>query len=187
MYCSKPHPLLVPPDNDVAGRPTKYKTVVGREDKLKKAYNNVESGKLSIRRAAEEYGVPPSTLHDRVSGKVSFSSHSGPPRYLTDKEEIELADFLIGCASIGCARSKQEVLAFVQRVVISKGITVSVSKGWWDSFRKRHPDIVLRSAEPVSKVRLRATHPDIMSKYCQLLECTLEQRCQLSRKFRESH
>lgn len=72
IYRSKPHPLLYQFDDDVSGRPTKYKGVVGREEKLRKACNEVESGKLSIRRAALEYGLPRATLHDRYTGRVSF-------------------------------------------------------------------------------------------------------------------
>ena len=58
----------------------------------------------TIRRAAEEFGVPKSTLYDRVSGRISFGARSGPPRYLTDQEEKELVSFLIGCAKIGFAK-----------------------------------------------------------------------------------
>ena len=35
---------------------------------IEKAYEAVAAGKMCVQRAAEEYGVPKSTLHDRVSG-----------------------------------------------------------------------------------------------------------------------
>ena len=34
-------------------------------------------GKLSLRHAAEEYGIATSTLHDKVSGKVDIDAKSG--------------------------------------------------------------------------------------------------------------
>ena len=41
-----------------------------------------------------QYSFPTSTLSDRVSGPVSFNSHSGPTSYLTDDaEEEELVSF----------------------------------------------------------------------------------------------
>lgn len=50
----------------------------------------------SVRRAAETYGVPKSTLQDRVSGKVPFGAKSGPLSYLTEEED-ELDSFLTSC------------------------------------------------------------------------------------------
>ena len=45
----------------------------------------VEEG-VSVRRAAEMYGVPKSTLHDRIAGKVDFYATSRPKLYLTVAE-----------------------------------------------------------------------------------------------------
>ena len=55
----------------------------------------------TIRRAAEEFGVPKWTLYDLVSGHVAFEARSGPPHYLNDQEEKQLVNFLIGCAKVG--------------------------------------------------------------------------------------
>ena len=60
----------------------------------------------SIRGTDESYGIPKSTLHDRVSGKVVFGAKSGPPAYLNEEEE-EIVSFLKACATIGYARSKK--------------------------------------------------------------------------------
>lgn len=66
------------------GRPHEYKT--WHPDRLTKAYEAVMKSGYSVRRAAEEYEVPHSTLHDRVSGRIKLGATSGPPRYLTDEE-----------------------------------------------------------------------------------------------------
>ena len=49
---------------------------------------------VTIRRVAEVYNIPRSTLHDHVSGKVLLGTNSGPQKYLSDVEENELGDFL---------------------------------------------------------------------------------------------
>ena len=41
--------------------------------------------------------------------------------YLTDEEEEELEDFLIGCASVGYARSRYQVMQLVGEVVLPQG------------------------------------------------------------------
>ena len=77
----------------------------------------VEQTGTSIREAAKMFDVPPSTLHDRVSGKVSHGKKSGPIPYLTFAEEEELISFLKKCADIGYPHTKPQVLALVQRIV----------------------------------------------------------------------
>lgn len=68
---------------------------------MKLACKAVVSDGWTIRKAAEAFSVPRSTLYDRISGQVGFGAESGPSRYLTNQEEKELAKFLIGCAKIG--------------------------------------------------------------------------------------
>ena len=78
---------------------------------MDKACEAVQAGKMSIRMAAEQYGVPKSTLHDKVAGKAPMNTKSGSKTYLTDEEEASLVEFLIGCASVGYAKSRREVQA----------------------------------------------------------------------------
>ena len=80
---------------------TKYKD--WDEERLMMAVKAVQDMGYSVRRAAEEHGVPKSTLHDRVSGKHLTGLKSGPEKYLTDEEEMELEEFLMGCTSVGFA------------------------------------------------------------------------------------
>ena len=103
-----------------------------------------------MRRAAEEYQVPRSTLHDRVSGRVQHGVTSGPPRYLSDEEEEELSEFICNCAKVGYARTRLQVMALVQQTLKDKGLDVQVTNGWWESFKRRNPKLALRTAEPLS-------------------------------------
>ena len=60
---------------------------------------------MSIRRAAEQYAVPKSSLGDRTTGKVLVDATCGPATYLSAREEEELVVFLTRCAAIGYAKS----------------------------------------------------------------------------------
>ncbi len=71
---------------------------------MEKAVCAVVGGELSIRRAAQQYNVPRSTLGDHVSGRVQPGAVCGPPKYLSTSEEEELAMFLCRCGGIGYAR-----------------------------------------------------------------------------------
>ncbi len=144
-------------------------------DQLQLAYNAVVKRGLSVRRAAEEYRIPRSTLHDRISGKVAFGARSGPPAYLT--QETELEEFLCNCAKVGYTRTRLQVIALVQHVHCSKGkgLNATVSNGWWESFQRRHTKVKLRTAEPVAYARVVSSSPAILDYYFDLLESTLEE------------
>ena len=142
---------------------------------MKGAYAAVKSDEYSVRDASIMFGIPYSTLHDRVTGKVQFGSHSGPRRFLDDAEETELVNFLCGAASMGFARSKKEVICIVEEVLAAKGTPKKVSNGWWESFCGRHPQLCIRTAEKLSYARLKATDPVVLDRYFDLLETTLEE------------
>lgn len=125
----------------MCARPLAVPLVTGRsrrqwsKDVMESALRDVTSGKLTVRRAALEHNVPKSTLHNRVTGKVLPGAVGGPPRYLTDEEELVL--WLEGCAEVGCAKSVREIRAVVGAIVAKKQNLeqVAVSHGWWDRFR----------------------------------------------------
>ena len=146
---------------------------VWSNESMEMAIDSVKRQELSVRRAAEVYSIPKSTLHDRISGKVVHGVCSGPEPYLTATEENELVQFLIKCASMGFARSKKQIFDIVNRVLESKGKSVKVSNGWWQSFRSRHPNMVIRTSEPFSYIRAISSSPDIINHYFDLLESTI--------------
>ena len=71
-------------------------------------------------------GIPRSTLHDHISGKVKQYAKQGPKPYLTAEEEEELANFLLRCARIGYPHTQQQIIGIVQEIVNSKDIGVVV-------------------------------------------------------------
>jgi len=52
---------------------------------------------------------------------------------------------------------------------------VCVTMGWWNSFRKRHPKLTLRSASRLAYCRAVAQDPEVFRNYFDLLEETLSQ------------
>ena len=64
----------------------------GQRDSLDKAVVAVEKG-MSIRGAAERFGIPRSTLYDHATGRIQPHAKPGPTPYLIIEEEEELASF----------------------------------------------------------------------------------------------
>ena len=125
---------------------------------------------VSIRKAAEMYGVPKSTLGDRVSGRVMEGVQSG--WYLTDEEEEEVVSFITGCASIGYPKTVKEILAITQRILTARGIK-KLTYGWWESFRKIHSNLSLRTPAAMTRPRLIASNHVVLDHYFDMLEETL--------------
>lgn len=119
------------------------------------------------------YGIPRSTLGDRITGRVLEGSKSGPLRYLSEQEEAELITFIIGCAEIGYPKTVKDILALVQKILLSRRIYREVTYGWWEGFRKRHQELSLRVASTISKARALASNQEVMDRYFDLLEETL--------------
>ena len=134
-----------------------------------------KQGGLSYRRAAAMYAIPTTTLYDHMCGNVELGAKPGPKRYLTGDEEEELAWFLLELAKIGYPRTKNQTLALVQQMVDSKGIQKTVSNGWWERFLRRHSELSLRAAVPLSLARAMATDGDVFQKYFDILEDCLIQ------------
>ena len=140
---------------------------------MSKAVVAVEQGGDSIRRAADKYGVPRSTLHDHVSGKVEHGAKPGRDAYLSLEEEEELVSFLVKCARIGYPHTRKQVMALVQEIVSEKGVCTIISEGWWQRFKQRHQNITLGIAAPFSYARAMASDRESLNRYFDLLEDTL--------------
>ena len=69
----------------------------------------------------------------------------------------------------------------VDRVLESKGKNVKVSNGWWQSFRNRNPNMILRTSESLSYIRAVSSSPEIINHYFDLLESTIVDNCLLGK------
>ena len=87
---SKSAPAVLCVDKIVPKRPMRW-----TDEAMRAAMDLVKSGKYSISCAAKLYGIPNSTLHDRISGKVLHGQKPGRKRYFSAAEENEMANFFL--------------------------------------------------------------------------------------------
>ena len=89
---------------------------LNRLEKLRKWSNEsmlgdlkvVHEGRMGVNRAALSYGVPCTTLKDRVAGRVLHGSNFGQQPYLTTEEEKELVDVLITSNKMGYGKQEDK-------------------------------------------------------------------------------
>ena len=109
------------------------------------AIEAVKDGTMSINKSALLHGVPPTTLKDRLSGRVKQGAKPGSRPYLNNQEERALADHLIKAAKIGYDKTRKEVKSIVERVAEEKHCLrgTQVTDGWWTKFLQRQPQLSL--------------------------------------------
>ena len=169
-YCSKNRQVEGPKVNQ---RPLVYKH--WDVDVILDACDAKKKSGLSQTRIAADYGIPRSTFGDYYRGKTLPGGRSGPSKYLNDAEEAELVRFILKCALLGLSKSRPDVISMAQKVCDRKKLGVQVTHGWWDGFRKRHPELVLRVPAKLSLARAKATDPEVITNYFNMLEQVLEE------------
>ena len=155
----------------VSHRPATYKSWT--EEKIRLACDAVTLQGFNYRRAELEFGVPKSTICDRISGKSLPGATSGPQRYLTENEEKELVHFIKESARVGYARTRHQIIAIVEEVLKANHYKSSITSGWWYSFMRRHPELTIRTAEKLTYARAIAQDQSTLDHYFDLLEQTL--------------
>jgi len=144
------------------------------------AMTAVTSNEMGVNEAAAQHNVPPTTLKNRLSGRVKHGTKPGPRGYLTTEEEEELSEFLIDCCKMGNGKTKKEIIQTVKRLVEKKRSKEGLplvkfnGEGWWSRFMKRHPELSLRSSDPLSHCRSSAVSQPALDHYFGLLKKTLE-------------
>ena len=103
------------------------------DEEMAAAISAVKNG-MTIKRPAKEHGVPPSTLRDRINGRVVHGTKPGPRPYLSLDEEKELGSFLKSCANLGYSKTRRAVMHIVQSAVAEKGLLKELSTGWCKRF-----------------------------------------------------
>jgi hypothetical protein len=119
---------------------------------LESAKNAVKSQSMSQYRAAKEFNVPRSTLHDKLNEKYSGGKPGKKPIF-TESEEGQLSDFIVECAERGYPLTRARVLCIACEMlqIKSDGKAVQPGAKWFKGFLRRNPGIATRTAQKVSR------------------------------------
>ena len=139
---------------------------------MRDAMEAASSGNISINKASELYGVPKTTLKDRLSRQVVHGTKPGPKPYLRPEEEKELVDRLTKLSDVGLPKTRREVMQIAENVDTAKRMlkATHISGGWWRRFLERNPGMSLQASDATAGVRIDAIDEENMKKYFDLLE-----------------
>ncbi|KAJ8304124.1 hypothetical protein KUTeg_017707 [Tegillarca granosa] len=137
------------------------RTVDGPGPLTWKAFENaintmIQAQQISLRKASKVYGIPRSTLSDKVNYKTPIKPSKRT--ILTEAEETRLVGWISEMSRIGFGRTKQELLTTVKNILDKDGRPNPFTdnrpgKDWYYAFVKRHPELSMRTTMQLAKER----------------------------------
>jgi hypothetical protein len=139
--------------------------------KMTEAVDKVKNERCSISNAAKEFGVPRSTLSDRLN--KNLRPRSGPPTLFTASEEKILENFIINLSRQHIPLTIHELIHllsdhinFERRIEAERRgertdnvelCDYKLSRHWFTLFKLRHPSISVRVPVAISLSRQQPT------------------------------
>ncbi|XP_068620954.1 uncharacterized protein [Battus philenor] len=136
---------------------TKVTRINYSHEDLANALKAINKG-ISLRKAATAYGVPIATLSRKKRNPETSKQKPGPATVFSDTEEQKIVDWIFFRAQHGLPVTKTELLDSVQQYVkLSKKETPFInsrpSRHWYEGFRKRHPQMLIRKSQNLAHRR----------------------------------
>ena len=89
-----------------------------KHQQLEAAVSAVKNGEMSIRKAAEHFVIPVTTLHNKINGK--HPKKQGRPTTFSKEEESDICDILLSCMKIGVPLNKRMLMRVVRAIGLAK-------------------------------------------------------------------
>lgn len=148
---------------------------------LKAAVNAVKNASASKKAAAREYGIPRPTLIRYLQREQEILQLGAFGPVFTPAEELELVkhiiDFESTCYGITAMEARSLAYQLAEKnnkVHRFNNSTKLAGVDWFRSFRKRHPELSLRSPEPTSAARAQGFNRVSVNSFFDLLQKTLD-------------
>ena len=161
----------------------KKKTEGGRRNlsdsqEMVDAYNAVISKQMTLCAASKYFGINKKSLLRWVNSEIPVNAHVGRKTALSPIYETELAECIKLMAEWGYGFNSEEVRDIVQEFVREMHLETPFTDdrpgdGWMEGFKRRHPDIVSRKTEHLSKCREAAEDPEVIQQWFELLDTVL--------------
>lgn len=135
------------------------------------ALADIRNNSMPVYAAAKKYKIPASTLRDRLKGY--HNKGYGSSKVLSDREEAQLAEWVILCSRTGYPKSKRQILKTAGELSKLNSTKTFVegtpTSGWFRKFIQRNPEVAKRTPEPLGRASASIT-PENVKKYFALVE-----------------
>jgi hypothetical protein len=149
------------------------RNLVEQEGRIQLAISALKKQEISsVRRAATVFNVPPSTLHDRLSGKQYRIEQRANGHRLTANQEASLIEWILSRDARGVAPRPSHVAEMASLLLQEADPTSSrlVGKNWVSSFINRHDEVKSRFARRYNYSRAKCEDPRAIKAWFKQLE-----------------
>jgi hypothetical protein len=156
----------------IAGRPAAKKVPQPRkrqcysQEAVNQALSAIRNDGMPIKEASRRFGIPRSTLQDKVHGRTQDDCMPGPDPVLTRAEEEALTQYIIQMSKIGYPLSRDQLADIVKDLLYKDGRknpfkNNKPGREWLQAFLRRNPNNSERVPENLGKERAVVTKEKI--------------------------
>jgi hypothetical protein len=140
------------------------------EDNIQRAIQAVRGGQ-SIRKASEAWGVPFSTLRDRVVANTQPKGQyeAQVMQKLSPDQEKHLANWVLTQEALGLPVKHRQIQVFANRILRASGSDQTVGKHWLQKFIKRYPVLKTKKDRRMDIKRLTGASINVIKAWFRLL------------------
>jgi hypothetical protein len=108
---------------------------------------------VSLVRAAQQYGVPKSTLSDRMKDQGAQAQQLQPNQRVSIKDEDRIKQWVLCQKSLGSGLSHNQVRKGVESLLQQRGDNEPLGANWVKKFIDRHPELKTKKGKIQESVR----------------------------------
>ena len=136
---------------------------------LLNALASINSG-ASIRQAARDWGIPYTTLHGRLTGRVSHREAKQHTQRLSHFQEASLVDWVLVQDQLGLPPTHRQIKSFAQRILAAGGDERRLGKHWMEQFLNRNPSIKTLKGKRMENSRVKAVTTESIKRFFSRLQ-----------------
>jgi DDE superfamily endonuclease/helix-turn-helix, Psq domain/Tc5 transposase DNA-binding domain len=134
------------------------------EEDIQAALNAVANG-MSQKKAGLEFGIPRSTLQNRINGHISRQEAFIPYQRLSMDQEERLAKWVLIQESLGHAPTHGQIKIFAGRILYAKGDGKPLGKRWMAGFLRRNPILRTKRQFYIDSARVNGATTEVIKKW----------------------
>ena len=138
---------------------------ISQKERLQLALEACKSNQKSMRKVAKQYGIPKSSLHDRVNGKMTRKEEHQRRQKLSPQEELEIVNWLHRLQAWGWPSRIDQVREMAAELLKKKGDTQNLGIHWGQKFLGRHQQLKKAFVPSLDKKRATAEDSQILDQW----------------------
>jgi hypothetical protein len=123
-----------------------------------------------MRACAKAYGIPRSTLHDRLNGSQNYVASHEHQQRLTAAQERILVGWILSEESCGRPPTHPRLREMAGIILRANGDTQPLGKLWVSSFLRRNPDVDTLIGRKLEAARADAATPEAIQEFFERYE-----------------